>query len=56
MTQSDYQQFATLIRQMPVEITKRQLIESLVLLFSLDNPRFNEEKFLKACDKETHRG
>ncbi len=51
MTKKDYIKIASLLR-----VAKGQswdvIILSLSQLFKMDNPNFDEERFLKACGKE----
>jgi len=49
MVKKDYTRIAFLINQMPIKLTKEQLVNELSLLFLLDNPKFKKDLFVKAC-------
>lgn len=51
MTQRDYVRIAAVLRQMPTRINKTELVKMLCLMFTLDNPKFKEELFIRACEK-----
>jgi hypothetical protein len=55
MVKKDYTRIAFVINQMPLKLTKEQLVNELSLLFLLDNPKFKKDLFVKACfiPKET---
>ena len=65
MTKKDYEKIAKLFKIMPiVEMSSKSgtmvfpwyhataLIDSFCDMFQEDNPKFDKEKFLKACDFE----
>lgn len=54
MTRKDYVATAEILKSFSNEIdpdTFRDLVRDFVEMFATDNPRFDEQKFAKACQK-----
>ena len=51
MTKKDFIQIAEFMSTLIVEdATKEYMIKAMVLMFSESNPRFDEDRFRKACE------
>jgi len=52
MTRKHYIAAAKMIRSQKLEKeTAENIVEFLATMFAEDNPRFNKEKFIEACEK-----
>ena len=54
MTKKNYQKAADLIRKRSPKSKKQKaaMVETFVEFFKNDNPRFDEERFIFACQRE----
>jgi len=52
MTTQDYKIIADVIKGLPKYPTKKVVAKRFATRLEYDNPRFNRDKFLKACDLE----
>ena len=52
MTKNDYKIIAGVIESLPKYPTKKVVAKRFATRLEYDNPRFNRERFLKACDLE----
>jgi hypothetical protein len=55
MTRKDYVEVARILGKYKTSITEKDFIDlsdDFCYMFEQDNPRFNSEKFLEACNNE----
>jgi len=56
MTKQDYEIIAGVIKGLPMYPTKKVVAKRFATRLEYDNPRFNRERFLKACESEAETG